>query len=60
MSMPGLSGRSSTFRNDRGNRAYCITVWRIISGRVLKDRKGAGPGIQGRYPATLPGSRKLF
>ena len=32
--------RSSTCRSDSGNRTYIITVSRMISGELLKYRKG--------------------
>jgi hypothetical protein len=37
-----LDIRSSTLRNDRGNRAYIITTKRITSGDELKYRNGLG------------------
>jgi hypothetical protein len=36
MSMPRSASRSSTLRNDRGNRTYIITTRRITSGEELK------------------------
>jgi hypothetical protein len=40
MSMPRFCSRSSTFRSDSGYRRYIMTARRMISGLVLKYRKG--------------------
>ena len=40
MSMPRSNTRSSTLRNDSGNRTYIITARRMISGEELKYRNG--------------------
>ena len=42
MSMPRSNSRSSTFRNDSGNRTYIITTKRITSGDELNRRNGRG------------------
>jgi hypothetical protein len=36
MSMPRSNSRSSTFRNDSGNRTYITTTRRTASGEALK------------------------
>lgn len=40
MSISGSCSRSSTLRSDNGNRMFIITARRMISGEVLKYRKG--------------------
>ena len=53
MSIPRSCRRSSTFRNESGNRVYIITARRMISGLVLKYRKGLRLVIRKRW-ATDP------
>ncbi len=55
ISMPRSWRRSSTLRRDSGNRTYIITARRMISGLVLKWRKGEGQGMSGCYPAWPAG-----
>ena len=48
MSIPRSDKRSSTLRSDSGYFTYNITARRIISGELLKYRKGLF--ITGTYP----------
>jgi len=55
MSMLRSCSRSSTLRSDSGKRIYIITARRMISGLVLKQRKGGERLVMaGRYPALCP------
>ena len=54
MSMPLSCRRSSTLRSDNGNRIYIITASRMISGEVLKYRKGLRFVMPSGYAAALP------
>jgi hypothetical protein len=49
--------RSSTCLSDNGYRMYIITARHIISGELLKYRKGFC--IASDYEASLPGSNKF-
>ena len=59
ISMPRSCSRSSTCRNDSGNRIYSITVRRMISGEVLKYRNGDRWVIPRGYATTLPVSSRF-
>ena len=60
MSMPGSWSRSSTFRSDRGNRTYIMTVRRMTSGLVLKSRNGLDFVIPRSYEIPPPASRQFL
>jgi hypothetical protein len=51
--------RSSTFRNESGNRVYIITARRMISGLVLKYRKGLRLVIRKRWATDPDNSRPI-
>ena len=57
ISIPRSNSRSSTWRSDNGYRTYIITVRRIISGELLKYRKGFF--IPGGYGMARPGSSRF-
>ena len=62
ISTPRSCSKSSTYRSESGNRTYIITAKRMISGDVLKYRKGLlirecyETAIFGssEFPLTLP------
>ena len=56
MSIPRSDSRSSTLRSDSGYFTYIITARRIISGELLKYRKGllmTGTSPNQRWPQMI-------
>lgn len=59
-SMPRSCGTSSTFLSESGNRTWSITARRMISGKVLKYRKGERWVVRARVGARVLSAASQF